>query len=467
MGRANHVVTIVGGSTSSAILATHILTGQNSTIDVHLVDPAAEPGWSPAHGDTHSDHILNLPAGRLSLYAEAPNDFVRWVRRHGPRLGWPRAAAANPASHLPRLLYYQYVRTALDEAAARLKSAGRARLFRHQGRVRHLEAGPVAVTLEIEGGTRVVSDTVVLAPSFRPPAVPFPVTGAGERFIADPWAENALAAIGGGDRVLIVGTGLTAVDIVAALDAHGHRGPVTAVSPVGLLPFVRGVSEPHPPMLTPADLEGGLAPAIRALRRAIANGDADWRTAIDSLRADTDKLWRGLSPGQQDRLMRHFHPFWELHRHRLPAETADMLLRWTSRGQLSVVAGRVTAVDRRAEGAEAWILRRGRRDTRPHAADWVINCGPPATVEEAPADGLTHLLLAEGLARPNRTGQGFETDRSGHLVDAAGRPLDNIFVLAQPRKGHAFEASLAASMRPQLETLSALLADQARSGRPK
>lgn len=468
MRRHKHVVTIVGGGTCSAILATHLLTGRDSGIEVHLIDPVTEPGWSPAPGDTDSGHILNMPAGRMSLYADTPNDFVRWVRRHGPGLGWPQAATANPATYLPRRLYYQYVRSSLADAAARIEAIdGHARFFRHVGQVHRLSPRPDAVTLNIDDGTRVVSDAVVLAPSIRPPAVGFPVTGTSGRFVANPWSRDALAAIGANDRILVVGTGLLTVDVVAALDQAGHKGPLTAISPLGRLPFVRGVAEPHPPILTPEDFADGVAKAIRKVRTAIDDGVADWRTAIDSLRPASDKLWQSLPPVAQDRLMRHFHRFWELHRHRLPADSADMLLRWTSRGQLTVLAGWVVGLTLDATGARLEVRPRGSLDAVHHTADWVLNCAPPAAILDAPRDPLTDFLLGTGIARPNRTGQGFDTDHTGHLVDAAGNPAANIFVLGQPRKGHAFEASLIPTIRPQFETLSSLLASHSQIRRPR
>ena len=457
MPRSSHVVAIVGGGLSGAALAGLLLSTRSAEIDVHLIEPLGEPAWRRAAGDGGLSRILNVPAGRMSLYAEGPDDFVRWAQLHGPRLGWPLAASANTASYLPRPLFFHYVQSALESAEAWAAADRPTPLVRHTGRIRRLVAAGGRWTVELDGGSRIVADSVVLAPAIRAPATPFAVDGAGDRFIADPTATDALAGVGRDDRLLVAGTGLMMVEVIAALDRARPRGQVTAISPHGLLPRVRGVSEQHPPVLTEADMRQGIRHAVGRLRAAIAEGKADWRTAIDSLRPVLNQLWSTLPVADQDRLERHLRPFWEVHRHRMPAEAADQLLRWAARGQLRIVAGRVLGVVGQAGGAEVVVQPRPFRSRERWRFDWVINCSAPASLLAAPRDHLTETLLAAGLARPNRGGTGFELAAGGRVIDAAGQKLDNLFVVGQARLGHVFDEARIPTLRPQLEALAAHL----------
>jgi uncharacterized NAD(P)/FAD-binding protein YdhS len=56
------------------------------------------------------------------------------------------------------------------------------------------------------------------------------------RYLKDPWGGDDLASIGANDRVLVLGTGLAAIDVVLELDGQGHRAPIRLVSPHGLSP---------------------------------------------------------------------------------------------------------------------------------------------------------------------------------------------------------------------------------------
>ncbi len=59
-----------------------------------------------------------------------------------------------------------------------------------------------------------------------------------------PWRGDALDGIGADDEVLLVGQGLTAIDLVVQLDRSGHRGTIHALSRHG---HRLKVHQPTPP----------------------------------------------------------------------------------------------------------------------------------------------------------------------------------------------------------------------------
>lgn len=56
------------------------------------------------------------------------------------------------------------------------------------------------------------------------------------RYVRQPWSAPELARIGADDRVLVLGAGLAAVNLVAALAQQWHRALIRVVSPRALLP---------------------------------------------------------------------------------------------------------------------------------------------------------------------------------------------------------------------------------------
>ena len=105
------------------------------------------------------------------------------------------------------------------------------------------------------------------------------------RFIANPWTSGSLAKVRKSDSVLIVGTGLTMVDVVATLESRDHQGSIVAASRRGLVP--RG----HGRFVDCHHLFEGVRPGtalelLRLVRSEIRkHADAlDWQSVIDALR---------------------------------------------------------------------------------------------------------------------------------------------------------------------------------------
>ncbi len=115
------------------------------------------------------------------------------------------------------------------------------------------------------------------------------------------------------------------------------------------------------------------AKSTRRRRAGSAGG-----SVIDALRPQTQALWRNLPVAERRRFLRHIRPYWEVHRHRVAptgrrAELSELL----QSGQLSVSAGRITAIDADGDGIRLSVRRRNRRDVLQLRGAWLINCSGP------------------------------------------------------------------------------------------
>ncbi len=460
MSRPTPSIGIVGGGFSGAALAAHLLRDCASPLAIHLVEPRLELGWGLTYGNADAGHILNVTAGRMSLWQERSDDFLDWARANGRHLGWPQAQAATADTYLPRRLFGHYVQARLAEQ--RGTSCG---LLEHHRstvcRVRRQEDGFV---LDLADGGHLFVGAVVLATGFAAPAVPFPVDDGISRFLADPWTAGALAQIGDDDAVLIVGTGLTMLDMVTSLARRGHRGGITALSRHGLLPRLHGGFSASAPLLSEADCAKGLSHALHRLRATIADGETDWRSAMESLRPVTDRLWQALTPIQQAQFSRHLHPWWEVHRHRMPADSADLLLGLVAGRRLRIEAGRIRQVAGRGDCLAVSVASPGDRNSQIREVDWVLNCTPPAPHWRPPFNPLYDELRSEGLARPDRTGLWFDLEADGSLIGADGKAVRGLFALGPLRLGGAKETTAVPHIRPQVLELSSRLVGMALAG---
>ena len=302
---------------------------------------------------------------------------------------------------------------------------------------------PLGVGLQVvlSDGERFVADRVVLAPGSSPPVWPRPLGGLGRRWICDPWAPGALSALPPGDPVLLVGTGLTAVDVALSLQDAGHH--VVATSRHGLLPEVH-TDEPagRVPSLPP---QRPTARSLLAWANAAAAEVGDWVTVVESIRSHTNRLWEQISESERSRLLRHVHRKWEVLRHRMPPQVSGRIRNMQEAGQLRIVAGGINSA---TESLGGMVVSLGDKHLRVAA---IVNCtGPTADVTRTP-DQLVRCLLDRHLARPSSLGLGLETDPRGCLPQT-----DNKLWLVGPlRRGRLWETTAIPEIREQAALLSA------------
>ncbi|MEV4534711.1 FAD/NAD(P)-binding protein [Asanoa sp. NPDC049518] len=401
---------IIGGGPAGALAALAIT--RHSGRAVTVVEPAPELGPGSAYATREPKHLLNSRAGTMSVDPDDPGDFAAWAR-------------CRPDAFLPREVYGRYLADRLGAVPHVARRALRIRAA----------ADGWAVDLS-DGTTRVASD-VVVAVGPPPPVFPAGASVAVRRapgYVAVPWSPGALDAVTPTDRVLLLGTGLTAVDAVLTLLARGHRGRIVAVSRHGLLPQAHA-DLPAAPTGSGVDATG-LRELLRVLR-----GSPDWRASVDALRPRVDRVWSGLSLDEQQRFLRHLARYWEVHRHRCAPEVAAAVAGARAAGALDVIATRVTTIRTAPRGFEVTLAGSGTR-----TFDAVVNCTGPGHPAGIP---LVRSLVADGLARADPLALGIDVDDTGRPVGRDGRPTERLHVLGSLRRGRWWETTAIPEIRAQ------------------
>lgn len=467
-GPARHVVAVVGVGAAGALTAMQLCetaVRRSTPLELVLIDPAPEAGRGTAYATPDPRHRLNVPAGGMSCYPDDPTHFVRWLRAHGE-------PAASACDFVSRHRYGAYLADSLGQAVVRAHGTVAVRRLRTKATGCTRAAGGSA-TLRLADGRTQRADSVVIATGPAPgPGGWAPGTlRASARFVADPWAPGALDALtagtagtggAGAPGVLLVGTGLTAVDVALTLERPGRL--VHAVSRGGELPRPHALT-PLPPLLADAALPGlPLAELRAAVRRHVAaavRAHGDWRPAVDGLRPLTQAMWARLSDADRADFLARDASRWNVHRHRMPPATAEAVRRALAARRLRLHTGQVHDVAERPDGSLDVALSGG---GTLHVG-WVVDCtGPGLRVEEC-ADPLWRGLLADGTATPGPLGIGVATD-AGRLRPAGGRPTGDrpaapppLFTLGSARRGELWETTAVPEIRAQAaEVAAAVLA---------
>ncbi|HEX3736705.1 MAG TPA: FAD/NAD(P)-binding protein [Solirubrobacterales bacterium] len=434
-------VAIVGGGAAGALAAVHLLREprERGALEIELIDRTGAFGAGVAYGTEDPLHLLNVPAVRMGGIAGHPEHFHEWLAE--------RSEPVTEAAFLPRGLYATYVRDLLTCAE---RDAVDARLRRRAGEVVALaEQGgdPVSpLELTFADGERLEVDRVVLAlgplGAGDPIRVPPELKDSGV-YVADPWATGALEEARRDRAVLIVGTGLSMVDVALSL-GDGEQGPrVRAVSRHGLVPRrhrrdLTNLRRFHIPIES-----GGIDPVVGAIFgqicRVSQQGD-DWRDVIDSMRPATPRLWKGLRVEEKRRFLAEFQRLWDVHRFRMAPAVADRFDALRAAGRLEIGANAIVSLEPQGARARVFLRTPGSHDLDTAEVDRVINCSGAGCDLRRQAPPLLAGLLAAGSARADELGLGLDVAEDGALLDAAGVASERLFAVGALRKGVEWEA---------------------------
>jgi uncharacterized NAD(P)/FAD-binding protein YdhS len=447
---SHYPVVIVGGGFSGVVLAAHLAGHADDSFSILVLDRNPVRGHGVAYGTQCGGHLLNVSAGNMSAFHDDPEHFLRWAQAHYDR-------AVTAGRFLPRRVYGQYIDWVLAYAAGR-----------HPGKITWKSDEVESVTrasdvarIRLRSGNVVTADKIVLALGNFPPAassLPESVRKS-SGYVGNPWAPGALNGAENDESVLLVGSGLTGVDMAIALRARGFKGVIHLLSRHGLLPQRHQAKQTWPAFWNQAAprTARGLVRLVREQVEAAERSRTDWQAVIDSLRGFTPAIWQSLPTNEKRRFLRHVRPYWEVHRHRVAPEIGCLIEQQIMSRETETHSGRI--VDCREQGSKIEVTLRDRK-TGDHIhlmVDRVLNCTGPETDCRKLNDPLMNDLLRQELVRPDLLRLGLDVAEDGGVIDAQGTPSNVIYAVGPARKGRLWETTAVPEIRQQIATLVPLL----------
>jgi uncharacterized NAD(P)/FAD-binding protein YdhS len=451
-------IVIVGAGFCGSVLAANLLRRPPAG---HTEIVLIERGTTLARGVAYAAHdvpyILNVPAGRLSVDSQDPQQFLKYARQAHPE--------ADAEDFMQRALYGDYLQDVLDRAErAAPPQITLTRLF---GEVTSITCGAQddALLANFADRDSVRANRMVLALGNPPPAVHPWARGLLRHpaYFHDPW--RVPQSFRAQHSVLIIGTGLTMVDAALALSLESGRVPlVRAISRHGLLPQAQTIFRPTAVqgsgeiLLSNAASIRRVLSVSRSLAREVERLGGDWREVVTFVRHLAPDLWKRLADRERRRFLRHLQCYWDVHRHRLPPRMASRIEHMRRSGRLRIYAGRIQQLVPEGEELRVVWRRRGSGENESFAVDAVINATGPDYVLKRSADPLFRSLRAEGLVSEDELNLGLRTAENGACVSAEGMPSERLFYLGPMLRADHWEATAVTELRTHAEQLAEHLA---------
>lgn len=342
----NRSVAIIGGGASATLLLAHLAGRPGADLlSIDLYDRAGAFGKGIAYSTQQMAHLLNVRAHNMSALANDPDDFSQWANQYG----------FTPSDFVPRKLYGDYLAMHLINAQKRLSITC---LAEDVMDCQVNDDG--SYDLQTINGKKLYDIVVNATGNCVPlqPSVPKNVPG----YYASPWQID-YASIKNLKTIALIGSGLSAIDAILSLHACGYGGDILVLSRNALFPTKHIETKAYPAFLQTLPLTA-LA-AYQAVRQAVKNSDLSWQAVIDSLRPFTNPIWQQWSEKERYKFMTRLLTLWNIHRHRMAPQIADIVEDLERAGRLRRIQASVRAV----QSGPVIVTKTGSLK-----ADAVINC---------------------------------------------------------------------------------------------
>ncbi|MEO5858951.1 MAG: FAD/NAD(P)-binding protein [Pyrinomonadaceae bacterium] len=449
-------ITIIGGGASGTLLALNLLKYKGDRrLEINLVEKRPHIGRGVAFSTQEDSHLLNVTAGKMGAYADDVEHFHRWLIENE----MDYAATA----FVPRRVFGEYLREQIEEANNAKAENVDLNIFDDEAINVHVEDGKANV--QLASGDHIYSEKVVLAfGNFLPPHP----TVADQSFVnspkyfQDPWTPEVFNSIDTGDSILIVGTGLSMVDVTMQLNKLRHQGLINAISTRGQLPAVHKFGFTYSSFYEEIKGATRVTDILRTVRAHVKKSEADssdWRAVIDSLRPTTQQIWLDLPLPEKKYFMQHLSRYWNVARHRMPPEAALIIDELRGTGQLQILKGRLQRITwEDGIGFDVRYATIG-LDQYVHA-DVIINCIGSESRFDQLDSRLVKNLIESGSIRCDDLRFGLDATRDGHLKGSDGKQSDMLYTLGTALKGVLWESTAIPEIRVQARNLAEMLIAQ-------
>jgi uncharacterized NAD(P)/FAD-binding protein YdhS len=473
-------VVVVGGGFSGTMAAIQLARlGAARPVRVTVVNTGYKPACGVAYDTACQEHLVTLPAQMISAFPDNPAHFVEWLQTDACAQDAEVQALDQdtlPAAFISRRLYGEYLQSLMRDYLTEPRQNGVTIRYVDGEAVDVENVAATGAEVVLQDGRRLLAHKIVLATGNEAPiALPGFATAAVERhpgWVANPWLDwsTHLADADRSQDVLLLGTGLTAVDIMLTLLRQNWRGSITAVSRHALLPIPH--FQPDQGMegtedWPPAGVElTGLALrelldlfGVHAARVKAAGGHP--ARLLGKIGPQVTHIWRNFDLADKQRFVSQYATRFKILRQQIAPSLHAELQEAVAQKKIAVARGSVLALDtddgqlcvRIQDGPDPQLARSLR-------ADMVVNClGPNVRMSET-RSRLLRTLLDKRLIEPDEMNMGIRVDTSLRALVEGPRVSPLFLALGPLLRGTFWDSIALPNLRVQaVEVAQAILAD--------
>lgn len=440
-------VCIIGGGFSGVSTAMQLLK-KNNKISITVINDNCIPPLGIAYSTSRKEHLLNVPAGKMSVFPDQPMHFSEWLKDNS------LFQSNNEFSFVPRLLYGKYLKDAFSPFLTDN------RLTLKNGKAISMEKRQHGYSVKLENGDIVEADFIILAMGNYFPAAPKLKNNdlfKHRHYFNNPWDDSYLNDLDTNDPMLLIGTGLTMIDCMLSLYSQGHKGKIIAVSPRGYIPMPHVLTDLHYPDFYPEIKNKTLLETFKVVRKHLSLAEKKqipWQSVIDRIRPHAKDIWQNFSLEDKQRFVSHVRHIWGLARHRLPVEVHKKMLALMHSGQLEILGGRLENIIIKDDNFLATMNLRKQTKQKNILVSRIINCTGPQLNYKELNDPLIVSLFEQNIISSNKLKMGIRALPDGSVIDNQAKVVPGVFAVGSMLRGDLWETTAVPELRVHAEIVA-------------
>lgn len=371
---------------------------------------------------------LNVQAKSMAMIGESDLDFVQWLQRKRHPYG--------ADDFVPRSIYGDY----LEEWGLQVVNSMGSRFNLVVSTVSDLKPTKSGVYAVIDGLTHVF-DCVILATGNQQPARLPGVAKTVPGYFQSSWDIDWNTFPQNG-KVVVVGSGLSAIDVLIEANGRGFKGEFLVVSRHGRWPTTFSIAP------ISHDLEWPEDRSLNSIMRWFAVNyklGVPVESMVHLLRTHFQMLWKGWTYAEQDFFLKRLKHRWDALRHRIPPESASLLKWYKATKRLRVIPGEIDDVEYH-QGQLRVLIKRKNGTLAVQTAFAMVNATGPAVKPS----GAWLRWLEQGWLTWHPNGLGPQL-HGLHPVSKQGEVHQRIFVVGPPQRAELWETTAIREIKVQVE----------------
>ncbi len=322
-------VVIIGGGATGACVAINLYQQFKNKIDITIIDPTENLGLGRAYNTPDNENLLNVAAGNMGVMSDLPQHFTDWLSEYNFSESsfefWP---------FVPRRIFGQYLQHYLKKIN-----------FKHI-KLRVLDVKKIKdnYVLKMLDSSVVETEFLIIATGYQAENNIFehlmPKKSTDRMYYPH---ELEMKTFATDEKILIIGSGLTAIDIWKRLRKFNLR-KLTMISRHGFLPL------PH---LKYNDIQNfpivsNLKPlaVLKLLLSFKETNKITWQQIADKVRLQSREIWTSWKANEKKQFIRCLKPYWEVIRHRLPESIYQLVKSDIDANKLRVMSGHILSIEK-------------------------------------------------------------------------------------------------------------------------